>query len=88
MVNLLIDKKSQTTSRGASLTDRRRPGRVEYTDKALIALLRDPAAEVVDDALEIDDGDALAPSRGVLFGLLIGLGMWCAIGLTIWHFVG
>ncbi len=88
MDNSLIDAKSRTASRPPSVTERRRPGRAKYTDRALIALLRDPTAEVVDDAPEIERSDALAPTRGVLLGLLIGIVMWCAIGVIILRFMG
>jgi hypothetical protein len=88
MDNSVIDEKSQTAASPPPFTERRRPGRVKYTDRALIALLRDPTAEVVHDAPEIEDSDALAPTRGVLLGLLIGIAMWCAIGVGILHFMG
>jgi hypothetical protein len=88
MDDSLIDTKSPTVSPPPSVTERRRPGRIKFTDRALIALLRNPTAAVVDDAPEIEQSDALAPTRGVLLGLLIGIVMWCAIGMIILRFMG
>lgn len=88
MDNLPIGEKLDTAPRPSSRTERRRLGRVVYENKALIALLRDPAAEVAGDALAMDGGDALAPARGMLAGLLISVLLWCVIGLIVWYFVG
>jgi hypothetical protein len=77
-----------------TLTDRRRPGRVDYQNPHLVGLLRDsdepllPAeaeerpAEVAFDADEHDD--PLGPARGILLGMLIASGMWVAGGLAVW----
>ena len=69
--------------------DRRRPGRRDYENPALIALLRSastPAA--LDDAPDPKEGwqgeDDLSPARGVAVSLLIGVAMWSAIGAAIW----
>jgi hypothetical protein len=78
----------------ATLTDRRRPGRTDYENANLIALLRDPslitnpATTEVDaaapQALSVDD---LAPARGILTGLLVGVAMWAAIVVALWYFL-
>jgi hypothetical protein len=77
----------------ATLTDRRRPGRADYENAHLIALLRDqptiaapPTAEVyaVPQARWADD---LAPARGVIIGVSIGAAMWAAIVFAVWHFM-
>jgi len=73
----------------AGTVDRRRPGRRNYDNPALIALLRSaskPAA--IEDAPEPQSGvrgeDDLSPARGVVMSLLIGMVMWSAIGAAIW----
>jgi len=78
----------------ATLTDRRRPGRADYENANLIALLRDPslitnpATTEVDatapQALSVDD---LAPARGILTGLLGGVATWAAIVIALWNFL-
>jgi len=61
--------------------DRRRPGRVEYDDPALIELLRTSGTGVQADEEEDQTDHDLAPARGLVFGLLIGVSMWTAIGM-------
>jgi hypothetical protein len=78
----------------ATLTDRRRPGRADYENANLIALLRNPslitnpATTEVDatapQALSVDD---LAPARGILTGLLVGVATWAAIVIALWNFL-
>ncbi len=74
----------------ATLTDRRRPGRRDYQNAHLIALLRgqspitDPAkAEALRKAQSVDD---LAPARAVVIGVPIGAAIWAAI-FAIWSFM-
>ena len=69
--------------------DRRRPGRRDYDNPALIALLRSASnAAVIEDAPDPQDAtrsaDDLAPARGIAVSLAIGVLMWSAIGLGIW----
>lgn len=69
--------------------DRRRPGRRNYDNPALIALLRSASKPVAaEDAPEPQSGewaeDDLSPARGVVVSLLIGMLMWSAIGAAIW----
>jgi hypothetical protein len=77
---------------GVRLTDRRRPGRMDYQNAELIALLRgqsrpiDPAkkqAKANPKALSVDD---MAPARGIIIGVSIGAAMWVAIIFAVWHF--
>lgn len=78
------------------LHDRRRPGRKNYTNQFLIALLRRPkpaeakpdagaedllAAEYRDDGDEIDH---LRASRGIAMALVLGLASWVIIGTALW----
>jgi hypothetical protein len=65
------------------LTDRRSPGRRDYQNAHLIALLRsrsltvDPGeVEVAPRAQSVDD---LAPVRAVVVGVSIGTAMWAGI---------
>jgi hypothetical protein len=69
-----------------TLTDRRRPGRVDFENARLIALLRgrsliiDTAKADVDAAPKaLPAVDDLAPSRGIAIGVSIGAAMWAAI---------
>jgi hypothetical protein len=66
------------------VADRRRPGRVSYTNSTLIALLRSPAADPVDDKAARHTDDALAPARGAVYGVPIGALIWCVIALSTW----
>jgi hypothetical protein len=76
----------------ATLTDRRRPGRVDYQDAQLIALLRDqattadPTTTEVDAVLKVRWADDLSPARGVLIGVPIGAAIWAVI-CAIWVFI-
>jgi len=70
---------------------RRRPGRVDYQDAQLLALLRDqptitnPATAEVDADREVVAND-LSPALGILIGLPIGAAMWAVIS-AIWYFL-
>lgn len=77
--------------------DRRRPGRVEYDNPALIAILRNPTAGVRDDAPELaplpwpadecsdeQDGGEWRASRGIARGLLFVAPFWVAVAL-LWR---
>jgi hypothetical protein len=65
--------------------ERRRPGRREYTNPALIALLRAPSAPP--NAVELAD-DPLVTARGIGVGLLLAIPAWAGIGILVWLFVG
>ena len=66
-----------------TLAGRRRPGRVDYQDAQLIALLRvQPTTPAVPKVLSAAD---LSPARGILVGLPIGAAVWAVIS-AIWYF--
>jgi hypothetical protein len=73
-----------------SAGDRRRPGRVPYTNNDLIELLRDPAtigsvAEAPAAAgFDAPDEDPLRAAKGIATGVALSLGCWTAIGAAIW----
>lgn len=77
-----------------TLTDRRRPGRVDFQNPHLVGLLRDadrvplpaePAEEPADSGFDAyEDEDPLRPARGVLLGIVIASGMWGAGALAVW----
>ena len=75
----------------ATLTDRRRPGRRDYQNDHLIALLRgqsliiDP--EKLETARKAESVDDLAPARAVVIGVPIGVAVWAAMICGIWTFV-
>jgi hypothetical protein len=81
--------------------DRRRPGRIEHTNRHLIALLRrappsDEAASVrpeADDApakaagpeRQQEDADDLGPARGIALGLLFVAPFWAGVAGLCWQ---
>ena len=67
-----------------TIRDRRRPGRVEYTNPDLIALLRQPPGII---AGEIENDDPLAPARGIMMGFVLAVPAWFGIGLLVWSFL-
>ena len=74
-----------------SRAERRRPGRAEHVDPALLPLLRsgfDPAAVSGDLPLhDIEDNpDPLSPARGIAVALLLSGIFWAGIIVAI-HFV-
>jgi hypothetical protein len=76
-----------------TFTDRRRPGRRDYQDPHLIALLRgqptitDPATAEVDAITKVLPADDLAPARGILIELPIAAAMWAVAISAIWQFM-
>ena len=91
------DAEGETTPT-QTLIERRRPGRVAYTNPHVVALMRaptalDPAtsAEVSapfeDLGTEHDDSDNLAPAKGILAGLVLALPLWALIGAGAWFFL-
>ena len=81
------DKKKDT---GDTLPDRRRPGRVDYQNPHLIALLRQEGRQNPSDSGESKDTDAEIP--GVVrsdydhddLGAAYGIGASILIGIAIW----
>jgi hypothetical protein len=76
-----------------TLTDRRRPGRVDFQNPHLVGLLRDsdrvPPAELpAETEFDADeDEDPLRPARGILLGMVIASGMWMAGAVALWTFL-
>jgi hypothetical protein len=88
VADLLDDERA---TQDLTVTDRRRPGRADYENGHLIALLRDqptiaPPATAEVDAVPKVKTDVLSPARGILIGLPIGAAMWAAIIFAVWHF--
>jgi hypothetical protein len=77
------------------VVDRRRPGRIEHKNAALIAILRRPppgSAEALsstldDESLETTTDDLIS-ARGIVIGLLLSAPLWGVMGLAIWLLVG
>jgi hypothetical protein len=67
------------TSAPIAPPDRRRPGRMQYASRALIALLRTPS-ELRTTETERDH-DNLATAKGIVSGVLLSIPIWGAIGL-------
>jgi hypothetical protein len=71
-----------------ALVERRRPGRVNYDNPALIELLRARAGDGTEHKLiagPIDDAESdLTPAKGLLIGVVLGLSVWSASGLFFW----
>jgi hypothetical protein len=63
----------------APLTERRRPGRVDYSNPALIELLRDPS-----DTEAPEHRDDLSPAKGIFIAIAMAIPLWGIIGLAIW----
>ena len=90
------DNAAQQESPAAGATpagwDRRRPGRPDSVNPALIPLLRreqllrpQPAAAM---ALPGGSADDLAPSRGIAVSAAIGALLWVSIGAVAWWLCG
>jgi hypothetical protein len=77
----------------ATLTDRRRSGRMDFRNARLIALLRgrpllvDAAKAKVEAAPKTLLVDDLDPARGIGVGVLIGAAIWAAIIFAVWSFL-
>lgn len=71
------DDPTNLTEDKPALIERRRPGRVRYTNRALIALLRGTGP----DASETDGG---SPARGIIIGLGVSALLWSVIGVIVW----
>ncbi len=82
-----------------ALNDRRRPGRKNYTNGFLIAMLRRPsqagaapdphaekasAPEYRDDDDEVDQ---LGAAKGLILALAFGLASWMLIGIGLWFWI-
>ncbi|HEX3573810.1 MAG TPA: hypothetical protein VHU42_04340 [Rhodopila sp.] len=79
---------------------RRRPGRIENVHPALIPLLRGKAGiHFADESPFIADApvehasmeqqkDALAPARGILFGIALSIPIWAVLIFCVFHLLG
>ena len=83
-------ERGEDASQTGALPDRRRPGRVQYRNPHLIALLRGrrgkseptPVDEPTEDDRQPDDRDKegdLRPALGVSASVLIGIALWLVI---------
>lgn len=80
----VIERPDSAEARQQS-TDRRRPGRAEYANPDLIALLRTaPFAEnaAATDAAVTDSENPLATAKGIGVGILLAIPLWALIGLA------
>ena len=77
-------EKPASTTDGQRVPDRRRPGRVPYTNRALVGLLRIPAGLKSTQA-EGPHQDDLAPSKGIMIGLLLAVPFWAALAGLLWY---
>jgi hypothetical protein len=78
----------------ATVTDRRRPGRVDYLNPHLVALLQgrhqarlpeNPGVGrgIIHDAGDTSD-DPLAPARGIGIGVVVSAVIWAALATALW----
>ena len=70
----------------ATLSDRRRPWRVDYQDAQLTALLRGEPTNTNPAIPNLPPADDLSPARGILIGLPIGGAMWMVVSAS-WYFM-
>ena len=71
------------------LRDHRRPGRVDYSNPALVSLLRDAsnaavAPDPADSSIVFPSEDALGPARGIALGVVVSGLAWAVIVGSIW----
>lgn len=76
----------------APFLDRRRPGRAEEVNPALLPLLRgtahvnDNQAACTTPAVDEDDPDNLAAAKGIIMGVGLSAGFWLCLGALVWWF--
>ena len=83
----LMDSSANPTplqSPSLASTDRRRPGRGDYSNPALVELLRAPSG--IKPAEQEEVRDDLAAPKGILLGLLIVIPFWAIVGFLVWYF--
>jgi hypothetical protein len=79
-----------TEAEGGQMVSRRRPGRRDDAHPSLIPLLRGTASPIPDDppmigdpaTIQVDqetEGDALAPARGIIFGIALSVPIWAVL---------
>lgn len=91
------------TSGDSEIRERRRPGRAESVNPALIPVLRgefapdellaserrnEPPGVTAADHASSDTRDDLAAARGIMLGAVLSLGAWAIIGAIIWRVCG
>lgn len=70
----------------ASVTDRRRPGRLTDVSPELIPLLRASERESIQidsPDLEFDEPDQVAPARGILSGVALSVPLWVGFAYVV-----
>ena len=77
-------EKPASATDGQGVPDRRRPGRVQYTGRALVGLLRIPAGPKSTQT-EGRRRDDLAPARGIMIGLVVAIPFWAALTGLLWY---
>ena len=80
MVDAVRDARPQF---GVGLPDRRRPGRRDYQDRHLIAVLRGQPPVINSGTQSVDD---LAPARALIVGVSMGAAC-AAIMFAVWQFM-
>jgi hypothetical protein len=89
MMVQIPDQATPTDEPGDARTasDRRRPGRIDTVNPALLPLLRQDS--LLAAALSQRDSDDLAPVRGIALSVLCGVLLWAALALALyWVFAG
>jgi hypothetical protein len=76
-------EKLTSTTDDQRVPDRRRPGRVQYTNRALVGLLRIPVG--LKSTQTEDRRDDLAPAKGIMIGLLVAIPFWAALAGLLWY---
>ena len=77
-----------TQSPSPVAADRRRPGRVNYTNPTLVDLLRAPPDATAEPAETVEEPeDGLAPARGIVLGVMIGAVMWGMLAASLWFWL-
>jgi hypothetical protein len=66
-------------------SDRRRPGRADYSNPALIDLLRGTPSAIKPAEPQAERRDDLAPAKGILMGLLMVVPFWAMVGFAVWY---
>ncbi len=80
---------AQIGSPSTAAEDRRRPGRLGQISPQLTSLLRNPATTdgppCLSDQLDAPPlDDDLAPLKGIISSLVLGVLLWTVIGTAIW----
>jgi hypothetical protein len=71
------EKARPSVAEPATVVDRRRSGRLDQVNPALIPLLRG----TTETGEDVDD---LGPSRGIASAMLLSVPLWAVIGVMVW----